>query len=128
MKKIPMWLGRRLVLLGKIREEDLKDPLLVQKELNVDLGVRALMEGYLSLEDFKFINAKQRQEAKTFAVVALEGGFLNCKQLEELNAINEERHVFLGDLLLKRNLVSQDDIKEAMEYDHFAEQLGCKPM
>ena len=120
MKKIPMWIGRRLVLMCKLKEEDLQEVLQTQKELNVELGVRAFLEGYVSQEDFRKIHAIQCREIKPFAAVVLEGGFLSRQQLDELRGISAQKHLRIGELLLKKGLVNEEDIESALDHDHFS--------
>ncbi len=120
MKRIPIRLGRSLELMGKLEKKELDRALEIQKELNIELGTLALLEGCLTLDAFSAIYVKQQKDIKSFREVALEGRFLTVEQLDQLELLSQQKHIRLGDLLIAAGLVTEEDIRIAMEYDHFS--------
>lgn len=103
--------------MGKLTRSDLDEVVRVQKEINMELGVRALLEGLITLEGFKTIYERQCREVRPFEHIAIAEGLMNPEQMERLRGTHARKHARLGELLVRKGLVTEADVTEALEYE-----------
>jgi hypothetical protein len=119
--EIPLFFGRFLVHRAYIGENDLNEALAVQAEINGCLPCAALEEGLVSLENFLRCRDYQRSHAVSFENALLNLNLLNQDKIEMLARKLSEQHVQIGELLVKRNKLTRDQLAQALaEAENFA--------
>lgn len=94
----------------KLTKEQFQEVLLYQSQNSISLSKIALDEGFLSLDDLKIINEKQKTYDQKFARTVLDLMLLNTSELEQLLKKYEQKHISFYDALIKKNLISKDEL------------------
>lgn len=110
----PILFGRFLVREGKITEKELTDSLRVQAEINRSFAAAAVEGGFITLEDFKKAAAYQREKGIRFRDSLIELKITDVETIEKIDKAFKESAVRLGELLLKRGTITENDLNEAL--------------
>jgi hypothetical protein len=113
--EIPILFGRFLVRQGKISEEALLYVTKVQTEINQCFSAVALESDFISLDDFKKALNYQRESGIKFSEALKELKIANDETIEKINDMCRTKRVKLGELLVKRGFITEDDLKTALE-------------
>ncbi len=106
--------GRFLVREGKISEKELIETTKVQSEINSSFSAAALEKALITIDDFKKAVAYQRQKGIRFKEALLELNIADNKTIEEFERTLNENTVRLGELLIKRSVITEDELAEAL--------------
>lgn len=110
----PILFGRFLVREGKISEKELLETIKVQNEINRSFAVAALEKDLITIDDFKKALAYQKQKGIRFRNALLELNVADNKKIEEIESRFNKDAVRLGELLVKRGVISKDELAEAL--------------
>jgi len=113
--EIPILFGRFLVRQGKISEEALSYVTKVQAEINQCFPAIALEGDFISLDDFKKALDYQRQNGIKFSEALKELNIANDETIEKINNMCRAKRVKLGELLVKRGFITEEELKKALE-------------
>jgi len=112
---IPVLFGRFLVREGKISEEDLLEVTRVQSEINRSFAVTALEGDFITLDDFKKAVAYQREKGVKFRDAIKELKIADETTLEKIDKLLQDKSIKLGELLVKRGLITKSDLNELLK-------------
>lgn len=112
--EIPLLFGRYLVHSGKISEEQLLEATKVQAEINRSFAVTALEHEFITLDDFKRALARQRQEGIRFREALVQLEIADEEKIEKIDKAINEKSVKLGEVLVKKGLMEENDLKETL--------------
>lgn len=110
----PILFGRFLVREGKISEKDLIETIKIQNEINRSFAVVALEKDLITIDDFKKALAYQKQKGIRFRDALLELNVADNKKIEEIESTFNEDTVRLGELLVKRGVISEEELAESL--------------
>jgi hypothetical protein len=110
----PILFGRFLVREGKISEKDLIETIKVQNEINRSFAVAALEKDLITIDDFKKALAYQKQKGIRFRDALLELNVADQKKIEEIETTFNGNTVRLGELLVRRGIISKDELEESL--------------
>lgn len=108
--EIPLLFGRYLVRSGDITEEQLSEVVKVQNEINGSFAVIALENDYITLDDFKKALAFQREEGVRFREAVKRLQIADDNTIEKIDRALSGKNVKLGELLVKKGLVEQNEL------------------
>ncbi|MBI4682822.1 MAG: hypothetical protein HY757_06945 [Nitrospirae bacterium] len=112
--EIPILFGRYLVHSGRISEEQLAEATKVQAEINISFAVTALENDLITLDDFKKALLCQRQEGIRFREALIRLQIADEKTIEAIDKAINERNVKLGELLVKRGIMEENELKKTL--------------
>ncbi|MBI4847485.1 MAG: hypothetical protein HY808_02770 [Nitrospirae bacterium] len=107
--------GRFLVRDGKVSEKELLNAIKVQHEINSSFAAIALEGGFITLDDFKKALSCQRQKGIKFREALIELKITDNDTVEKIDKAFNENTVRLGELLVKRGVITEDALKKALE-------------
>jgi hypothetical protein len=108
------YLGRFLVEQGCISEAQLEDGLCFQREHNRRIGEMAVDKGLLSREAVRAICRAQREDVGLFGDIAVREHRLSRRTLDELLFFQKVHHTYLGEALLLRGHISQEQYQRLL--------------
>lgn len=118
-KKSKVLFGEYLLHREKIDEDDLELALKFQEEEYVALGALAVRENFLSSQQLSAVLDHQRMEGHgKFGEIAIELGFLNNETVDKLLAMQKEKHILIGDILVLFGAISKEEMKRELKQFH----------
>jgi hypothetical protein len=114
MTDIPILFGRFLVREGKISEDELAEVIKIQTELNQSFSTVALEGGFITIEDFKKALSHQRQKGISFKDALKELNIADDPTIERINKALKEKSLRLGEILVKRGLMTEEELEKAL--------------
>ncbi|MBI5741781.1 MAG: hypothetical protein HZA16_13840 [Nitrospirae bacterium] len=112
--EIPILFGRFLVREYNIPEDALRETINVQSEINWSFSATALMTGLITLEDFKNALDYQRQKGTRFRDALAELKIADDETIRKIEAAHKERSAKLGELLVKKGILTDEDMNRAL--------------
>ncbi|MEW6599818.1 MAG: hypothetical protein AB1499_02520 [Nitrospirota bacterium] len=112
--EIPLLFGRYLVRHGKITEEQLSDATKAQNEINKAFAVIAIENDFITLDDLKKALAFQRKEGIRFREALLRLQIADDKTIEEIDKTVVEKSVKLGEILVIRGLLEENELNNIL--------------
>ncbi len=114
--------GRYLVRGEKITEEELDEALRVQSEINKSFASKAIEGDFITIDQFKEARLLQRKKGILFRTALLELEYTDEEKLNDIEQAFSHERIKLGDLLVKRNMISKEELASALE--KFKEYAG----
>lgn len=117
---IPILFGRFLVREGKLSDKEIKELVQVQSEINNSFPVATLEGDFVNLDQFKKAREHQREKGVTFVESLKSLELANDDLIKEVEGKMKQNNVKLGELIVRRGIMSEDELKEVL--DEFKER------
>jgi arginyl-tRNA synthetase len=112
---IPILFGRFLVRERIITDVALADAVRVQTEINRSFDAVAQVNDFISLEDFKKAIEHQREYCVSFREALQKLEIADEETIDKIDETYSNRRVKLGELLVTRGILSEDELQNALE-------------
>jgi len=112
---IPILFGRFLVREGIITNEVLADAVSIQSEINRSFDTFALVNDFISIDDFKKAIGYQREHCVSFKDALIKLDIADDEKIEKIDETCNSSKVKLGDLLVTRGILKEDELQKALE-------------
>lgn len=112
---VPLFFGRFLVDQQFITDEELATTLQIQLEIN-DAFIATVLEcGLISMEQFRRIRNHQREKGMEFEEALRDLGLADKEEMQAIFECAREKSIRLGEIIVKRNILTQAQMNEALE-------------
>ncbi|MFC1613671.1 HU family DNA-binding protein [Gemmatimonadota bacterium] len=107
--------GQYLIRMGKVKQQDIDEALMLQEILHGSLGTVALAHDLITFKDVECILEKMDQHGKSFSDTTIELGILSRDQVEEVQKKYPEKRIYIGQLLVATGKLPPRVLEKALE-------------
>ncbi len=111
---IPILFGRFLVREGKISEQDLRQLVQVQSELNSSYALAAIEGEFITIDEFKKTRSFQREKLINFRDALKELQIADDEKLAGIDESISSNNVRIGELLVQKGILSDEELKQVL--------------